>query len=209
MIDDHEEGIVQQKSVRWFLMLLMAVTLATGCGDKNKVPADAAIKAAETAVSQAREQAGKLVPDQVKGLEDALAAAKDKFAKGDFAGALADAGALQEKAKSVLAAAQAKKDDFAKEWTSMSEGLPKTLEAIKSRVDILSQSKKLPANVSTDNFETAKTALTSATAEWTKAQDNFKSGAMGDAVAAAKTVKENAVKALEALAMPVPPALKS
>lgn len=200
---------MQQKSARWLLMLLLAVTLTTGCGDKNKVPAEAAIKAAETAVNQAREQAGKLLPDQVKGLEDALAAAKDKYGKGDFAGALADAGALPEKAKSVLATAQAKKDEFAKEWTSMSEGLPKTLEAIKSRVDILSQSKKLPANVSADNLETAKTALTSATAEWTKAQDNFKSGAMGDAVAAAKTVKENAVKALEALAMPVPQALKS
>jgi hypothetical protein len=209
LIDDHEEGIMQQKSARWLLTLLMAVTLVTGCGDKNKVPADAAIKAAEIAVSQAKEQAAKLVPDQVKGLEDALAAAKDKFGKGDFAGALADASALPEKAKSVLAAAQAKKDELTKDWTSMSEGLPKTLEAIKSRVDILSQSKKLPANVSADKLEAAKTALTSATAEWTKAQDNFKSGAMGDAVAAVKTVKENAVKALEALAMPVPPALKS
>jgi hypothetical protein len=200
---------MQQRSARWWLLLLMAVALVSGCGDKNKEPADVAIKAAEAAVSQAKEQAGNLVPDQVKGLEDALAAAKDKFGKSDFAGALADASALPEKAKTVLAAAQAKKDELTKNWASMSEGLPQTLEAIKSRVDILSQAKKLPANVSTEKLEAAKTALASATADWTKAQDSFKSGAMADAVGSVKTVKENAVKALEALAMPVPAALKS
>lgn len=200
---------MQQESARWLLLLLMAVALVSGCGDKNKGPADAAIKAAEAAVSQAKEQAGNLVPDQVKGLDDTLAAAKDKFGKGDFAGALADAGALPEKAKSVLAAAQTKKDELTKNWTSMSAGLPETLEAIKSRVDTLSQSKKLPANVPPEKLDVAKTALASATADWSKAQDSLKSGATADAVASVKTVRENAVKALEALAMPVPDALKS
>lgn len=198
-----------QKRSATLLAIVIAVFLASGCGNKDKGPAEVAIKAAESAVSGAKDEAMKIVPDQVKGLEDALAAAKDKFAKGEFAGALADAGALPEKVKSVTAAAMAKKDELTKNWTEMSEGLPKMLDAVKSRVDILSQAKKLPANVPADKFEAAKTALAAATGDWTKAQDAFKAGSFADAIAAVKTVKENAVKALEALGMPVPGGAKS
>ncbi len=66
----------------------------------DKVPAQAAITAAEQAVAAVSADAKQFVPDQLKGVQDALAAAKDKFAKGDYTGALAAANELAGRRRS-------------------------------------------------------------------------------------------------------------
>ncbi len=186
---------------------LVCVLALVACS--NKAPAEAALKVADEAVAQVKASAAKLVPDQMQSLESGLAAAKDKFAKGDYKGAIADAQALPGKAKEVLAAAEAKKAEFTASWSNLSEGLPKMVDAIKSRVDILSQAKKLPQNVTAENLAAAKGNLAEITDGWAKAQEAFKAGDMGAAVASANTLKDKAVKSLELLGMPVPPAAKS
>ncbi len=63
---------------------------------------------------------------------------------------------LPAKAKEMAAAAAAKKAELTKSWEEMAAGLPKMVEAIKSRVDILSKSKKLPKGMDKATFEGAK-----------------------------------------------------
>jgi hypothetical protein len=165
-----------------------------------------AIKAAEAAVAGVKAEAAKWVPDQAQALDTSLASVKDKFAKGDYKAVLAEAPALAGRAKDVAAAAAAKQAAITKSWEEMSAGLPKMVEAVKSRVDILSKSKKLPANVTREKFEAAKAGLAKATKGWDDATAAFKGGNIADAVAKADAVKK---KAVEALGMPVPPAAKS
>ncbi len=94
-------------------------------------------------------------------------------------------------------------------WSILSAGVPKMVEALQSRVDILSQSKKLPANITTDKFTEAKSALASVKEDWNKAQESFKAGKVNDAVAVGTSVKDKLVKAMEALGMTVPIGMKS
>jgi hypothetical protein len=54
-----------------------------------------------------------------------------------------------------------------------------------------------------------KSGLAAVKEDWAKAQESFKSGNMADAISVATTVKEKAVKAMEALGMTVPQAAKS
>ena len=189
--------------------MILANTLSLGGCASDKAPAEAAIAAAEQAVSATLTEASKLVPDQVQGLQAALTSAKDKFAKGDYTGALADAKTVPDKAKEVAAAAAAKKADLTKTWEGLSAGLPGVVEAIKSRVDILSQSKKLPANMTADTLAQAKSGLDEITQQWTSAGDAFKGGNLTDAIAKATAVKSKAAEILTMLGMPVPDALKS
>lgn len=186
----------------------MALALLSACASE-KAPAEQALKAAETAVAGVTAEAAKWIPDQARALEASLASVKDKFAKGDYKAVLAEAPALSSRAKDVAAAATARKAQLTKTWEELSGGLPKMLEAVKSRVDILSKSKKLPASVSTEKFEVAKTSLADATKGWDDANAAFKGGNVADAVAKADGVRKQAVTALEALGMPVPPAAKS
>jgi hypothetical protein len=195
------------RGVRRALCLAALVVLSACASDK--APAEQAVKAAETAVANAKAEAAKWVPDQALSLDAALASVKDKFTKGDYKAVLAEAPALATQAQSVASAAAAKKAELTKSWEEMSAGLPKMVEAVKSRVDILSKSKKLPANVTKEKFETAKADLAAATQGWTDAMAAYSGGNVAGAVAKANTVKQKTVEALEALGMPVPPAAKS
>jgi len=190
------------------IILLLGSVMFIGCAS-DKGPAEQAVKAAEEAINSTKAEAAKYVPDQVKSLESALAAVKDKFAKGEYKVAISEAQALAGKAKGVVDAAKAKKEELTKTWTNLNEGLPKMVEAIQSRVDILSQSKKLPANLTAEKFAEAKTGLAAAKEEWAKALENFKAGNYADAVSVANSVKEKAVKAMETLGLPVPAGAKS
>ncbi len=197
-----------RRHIRAFLSLVLAGWLLASCAS-DKAPAEAAIKAAEEAVNAAKVEASRYVPDQARALEASLASAKEKASKGDYKGALADAQALTPKARELAAAAAAKKAELTRAWEGMSAGMPKVVDAIKSRVDVLSQAKKLPAGMTADKLAAAKQGLSDLTQGWTAATDAFKGGNVTDALAKAGPVKTKAVEVLTTLGMPVPDALKS
>lgn len=190
------------------ILCLVALVLLSACASE-KAPAEQAIKAAETAVAGVKAEAAKWVPDQGQALDASLVSLKDKFAKSEYKAVLAEAPALTSRANAVATAAAAKKAEITKSWEEMSAGLPKMVEAVKSRIDILSKSKKLPANVTKEQFESAKAGLAEATKGWDDATAAFKGGNVADAMTKADAVKKKTVEALQALGMPVPPAAKS
>jgi hypothetical protein len=180
------------------IVLFVSISFLMACSS-GKNAADLAIKTAEQAVNATKAEAAKIVPDQVKSLEDTLAAAKEKFVKGEYKEALADATALAGKAKDVLAAAKVKKEELTKKWTELSQGLPIMVATLQSRVDELSKVKKLPANITAEKFAEAKAGLASVTDDWNKAQESFKTGSFADAVSVATSAKDKVLKAMEAL----------
>lgn len=171
---------------------------------RDKDPADLAIKAAETSINAAKVEAVRFVPDQVKSLEDSLASAKEKFAKGEYKAALDEATPLDGKAKGVLAAANAKKEELTKKWTEVSQDLPKMIEDVQGKVDALSKLKRLPAKLTKDKFEEAKAGLASAKDEWTKAQESLKNKNFADAINVAGSVKDKVINIMGALGMSIP-----
>lgn len=196
-----------QRSYTRAVLALAALVLAACASDK--VPAETALKAAEQAVSTAVAEASKYVPDQAKALQDSLASLKDAFAKGEYKTVLAGTGDLTTKAKALADAATAKKTELTASWTDMSGGLPKVIEAIQGRVDILSKAKKLPANMDKAALDSARSGLDSMNKAWADAQASFTSGNLADAVSKATALKAQAAEIMTKLGMPVPEALKS
>lgn len=192
-----------------FVIMILAATLLAACGNGDKGPAETALKAAEEAINSAKGEASKYMPDQVRSLESALAATREKLSKGDYKAVLSEAPALTSKAQEIASAAAAKKAELTKSWEGLSSGMPRVVEAIKSRVDILSQSKKLPAGMSAETLAQAKAGLSEITQQWTAATEASKGGNLADAVAKASSVKVKAAEVLTLLKMPVPEALKS
>ena len=190
------------------IALFVSTVMLIACAS-DKGPAEQAIKAAEEAINSSKAEAVKYIPDEVKSLESALAAVKDKFAKKEYKAAISEAQSLAGKAKGLIDAAKAKKEELTKTWTDFNQGLPKMVGAIQSRVDILSKSKKLPANLTAEKFEEVKSGLAASKEEWAKALESFKTGNLADAVSVANSVKEKAVKAMETLGLPVPGGAKS
>ena len=191
------------------IVMILTATLIAACGGGDKGPAETALKAAEAAIDSAKGEASKYMPDQVRSLESALSSTREKLSKGDYKAVLSEAPALTSKAQEIASAAAAKKAELTKSWEGLSSGMPRVVEAIKSRVDILSQSKKLPAGMSAETLAQAKAGLSEITQQWTAATEASKGGNLMDAIAKASSVKVKAAEVLTLLKMPVPEALKS
>ena len=194
-------------SVKTILTILACVCcLALVSCSTVKAPAEVAIKAADEAIAAVKSEASVYVPDQLKGVQDALATEKENFQKGEYQQALTGAKDLAAKAKDLTAAVAAKKDELTKTWQSMSGGLPGMVKSIQSRVAVLSKSKSLPTGLDKSQFENVKASLSSVTQTWTEASNAFSGGDLMVAVEKAKTVKGQAVEIMSTLKMKVPEA---
>jgi len=182
---------------------VVLVAFVLGACSGAKAPAEQAIKAAEEALNASKAEAMKYVPDQYKSVEDALKAAKDNFAKGDYTGATSAATSVAAKAKDLVAAAVAKKNELMKGWEEQSAGLPNLIADIKSRIAALSKSKKLPKNLDKAKFESAKSGLDEVSKAWDEASQAFKEGSLADALAKAKNAKAKATEIMSTLGMKV------
>ena len=190
-----------------FVAVVATALLAIGCAGQ-KGPADQAIKGAETALAAIKDQAAQYVPAELQGVETSLTALKDSFAKGDYKAVLAGAGALTAQidalkgsAESAKAAAEAAMAQATADWGAMSADLPKMVEAIQSRVDILSKSRKLPKNIDQATFDGAKSGLEMMKSVWGEATAAAGAGNMVDAVAKGAQVQAKAAEVMAALGM--------
>jgi hypothetical protein len=183
--------------------VLLLIVLVAGCASQ-KAPAEAALKVADDAFAAIKAEAANYVPDQAKGVEDAIAASRDQFAKNDFAAALTSAQAIPAKIDELKTAVAAKKNELTATWNSLSEGLPGMVQAIQSRVDILSKSRRLPKGLDQATFDGAKADLATATTTWTDATSAFSAGNLMAAVTKAQEVKAKAAEIMTALGMQAP-----
>ena len=189
-----------------FSIIVLTICFALVSCSNAKAPAEAAIKAAEEALAGVKSDAAVYVPDQLKSVEDALASAKESFQKGEYQQALTGAKDLAARAKDLGTAVAAKKDELTQSWQEMGSGVPGMVRAIQSRVDILSKSRRLPAGLDKEKFESVKASLATVTQSWTDASNAFQGGNLMEAVNQGKAVKEKAVEIMNTLGMQVPEA---
>jgi hypothetical protein len=196
------------KSKKYLIPILFVVisVFLVSCVAANKEPAAAAIKAAENAFNGVKDELVKYVPDQAKGVEDAIKAAKENFDKGNFDAALDTAKAIPEKVMALATAVAAKKAELTKSWEEISGGMPAMLDSIKDKLAALSATKKLPKTLDKAKLEGAKADYEAAAKMWDEAKSTLSGGDMASAIAKAKTVKEKALEVMKTLGMPVPEA---
>jgi len=192
------------KSFRSLLFLVVLALVASACTN-YKEPAQQAIGQAETALDAIAVDAQKYLPDKYKEVQDAIDAAKASFEKNDYKNALAQAKDLPAKvaalATEVTAAKQSAIAALTDQWNSMSADLPNMVNAIQTRVEMLSKSKKLPKNIDQATFDAAKTGLDDLKSTWNAASQSFNSGNVEDAVAKAKQVQQKGTEIMAQLGM--------
>ena len=187
------------------LAVLAAILALAACG---KGPAEAALKAANQAFAAVKDEAMQFAPNDAKAVQGALAAAQVSFEKGDYKAAASAALEASGQVQSLASASAARKAELTTSWTELSAGLPKMMTAVKSRLDILSQSKSLPANLDKATLESAQAGLAAATQTWQEATQAAQAGRLVDAMANANAVKTRTVEIMGALGMPVPAAAR-
>ena len=192
-----------------FLLWLTALAvLALGGCSMDKGPAEKALGSAEAAFSAVHDQAMKYAPQQLGSVEEQLQTVKDSYAKGDYKAVIAAAPALATAIGALKDAAAAKQADLEaalakakEEWGPASTAVPKMVDAIASRVEILSKSHHLPHGVTQDNLASAKSGLGAMKSAWGEATNAATSGDFTTAMSKAEAVKEQATKIMQSLGM--------
>jgi hypothetical protein len=188
--------------------LALAAVIAAACSSQ-KAPAEAALKSAQDSYSAVRADAEKYVPEQARAIQDGLASAQAALAKDDYAGVLKQTQSLNTQISGLGPAIAAKKAELTKAWTTMEAGVPKMVEAVKSRVDVLSQSRRLPAGITKETLDSAKAGLASATQTWSQATSAASVGDVATAVDRARSVQASIVNLMQTLNMQAPAAAGS
>jgi hypothetical protein len=184
----------------WILCALLGIALfVAGCGNAQKEATEAAINAAQTAISAAQGEAAKYVPDQLQAAQTALQTAKDALAKGDYPAALTAAQDAAGKAKDLAAAAAAKKEEWTKGWADLSASMPKSLSAVKAKLDAYSHGAHMPAGMDKTKLADAKTQYDQLKQTWADASAAATQGNLGDAIAKAASAKDVLAKLIELL----------
>jgi hypothetical protein len=193
--------------MKTLLALAMVTLLAAGCSMQKK-PANEAVSSIEASLAEIKDDAAKYAPDGLKGVEASLAQLKDNLSKEDYKSVLAGApeltkavGSLKEAVVTGKAHAEEVLATAKTEWQSLSADVPQMVEAIRSRIDILSKSKKLPKGVDKDAFESAKLGLHSMEVTWSDAATDATNGALTSATDKAKAVKAKGAEVLQQLGM--------
>ena len=190
----------------WLLTALAALALG-GCS-ADKGPAEKALGTAEAAFGAVHDQAMKYAPVQLGAVEDQLQQVKDSYARGDYKAVVAAAPALTAAINGLKDAATAKQAEqeaaLAKakdDWGPTSTSVPKMVDAIQSRVDILSKSHHLPKGVTKESLAAAKTGLDAMKSSWGEATTAAGSGDFTTAMGKAQAVKDQATKIMQSLGM--------
>jgi hypothetical protein len=194
------------KKFTW-LPLVMAALLALGCAGQ-KEPATKAVADIEASVASLRPDAQTYAPGELQQVEDVLTGLKDQLAKKDYKSVVANAPGVAAQVESLKQVVTQKRSEreaavaaASQQWQALSADVPKMIEAIQSRVDILGKARKLPKNLSAESFQSAKDGLESMKSAWAEATAKFGAGNPIDAVAKAQAVKEKGNEVMQALGM--------
>jgi hypothetical protein len=156
-------------------------------------PAKKMLADVEAAVTAAGADAQQYVPDQLAAVNQKLADLKGAFDKQDYKTVITGAPALLTEAKGLADAAAAKKKEVLEalngQWTGFAASLPQAVTAIEAKLASLAKTKKLPAGVTKDGVEAAKSGLAEVKTAWGEATTAFGSGNVQAAVEQAKSIK--------------------
>jgi len=188
--------VISKALVAHFVAMAATTLLVAGCASKEE-PATQAVITAEASLAEVRVDAAKYAPEELKVAEAKLAKLRTELANDDFKDVLSGSSQLTQEVatlKEVVVSKQTQDAAATHEWESLSSEVPKMVEAIESRVDTLSESRKLPAEVNKESFEAAKVALESMKTTWAEASAAFDAGNATEAADKGRLVQAKAAE---------------
>jgi hypothetical protein len=175
----------------------------------QKVPAETAFKAAETAWAAVSAEAMKYVPDQAKSIDETIQKAKAALANGEYEAVIKDTTGLPEKIGDLQKVIAERKSEWTAAWKTLESTLGGGLTAVQAKVDELVAAKRLPKGLDKTAVEAGKTALDHAQQAFAEAKTAYGGGDYQGALAKANQVKNELAKIMTDLKLEMPVAAEA
>jgi hypothetical protein len=203
--ESHQELLMMNRSI--WITAGLATLLVSACSSQ-KDPASKAIEKIDNTMAMIHDSAAKYSPDALPGVEAQVAAIKQTYAKGDYAGVLTQAPAvntavsnLRTDAATKQSAADAEQAKVKQQWRTLSAEVPKMVASLHTQVDTLSSGHSFPKGVTKASFATVKDGVTSLDGMWTDANNTVSTGDYAGAVTKGQAVKDKATELMHTLGM--------
>jgi hypothetical protein len=185
----------------------LATLLVSACSSQ-KDPAEKALEKIDNTMAMIHDSAQKYSADTLPGVQAQVTAIHQTFAKGDYAGVLAQAPAvntavsnLRSDAGAKQAAAESELAKVKQQWRTLSAEVPKMVAGLHTQVDSLSSGHALPKGVTKASFATVKDGVTSLDTMWSDASNTQSTGDYAGAVTKGQAVKDKATELMHTLGM--------
>jgi hypothetical protein len=179
------------KRIFWLGMVVATALLLPACGSQ-KAAAEAAMAQTVQAYNAIKVQAGNIVPDEAKAIEDGIAAATAQLQGRDYKGALAAATSLGARVKELADSLPEKTAQAQSAWAELAGSIPGTLATLDKKLKGL----KVPAPGTPHADEAPMVVLGHLKDGWSDAQAAAQAGRLAEAVTKANDVRSGAVKLL-------------
>jgi hypothetical protein len=203
--ESHQELLMMNRSI--WITAGLATLLVSACSSQ-KEPASKAIEKIDNTMAMIHDPAVKYSPDALPGVEAQVTAIKQTYTKGDYAGVLTQAPAvntavsnLRTDAQTKQSAAESEQAKVKQQWRTLSAEVPKMVAGLHTQVDTLSNGHSLPKGVTKASFATVKDSVTSLDAMWTDANNTVSTGDYAGAVTKGQAVKDKATELMHTLGM--------
>jgi len=173
--------------------LTLAVTLVA-CGGPRRA-AEQAIAAADSALAPIADEAARVAPEQLQPLTAAVADARGALANGDFEAAAAGVKDVPAQVLALAGSVEQLKKDYAADFATLSEAMPRNLEAVKQKLA------KPPRSLSQGRLTELRATLDGAVTEWQAVVQEYQSGAVASAMGKAFGLKARVSEAMVALGL--------
>ncbi|MCU0223667.1 MAG: hypothetical protein MUF27_06285 [Acidobacteria bacterium] len=190
----------------WIACLAATLVLFAACKDL-KTPAQQALDSVTAAVNSVTDVASIYAPQDLAAVQNALTGLQQSFGLKEYQKVIDGVPQLTAQVEALKGTIQSRKAELGTSWSALTAGLPGVVDAIKGRVDILAQAKKLPAGMTPEMLASAQQGLADMTAAWGAATAAANADNLVDAVAKGDQVKSMAAQVMTSLGMQVPPAL--
>lgn len=175
------------------LVALLSALLLGGCGIQKRV-AESAVTEVQVAYAGIGSLAENVAPDEARLIQDALAQAKDEFARGEFSATLIAARSIRNRVKELGERLPDRRAELETAWSKLDATIPGTLDVLDRKLRAASRP---PAGAKRADFEASRTELDSLAALWSDAQDAKQLGRIAEAVNRAADVKFRALRLLD------------
>lgn len=175
-------------------MAVLAIAVLAGCGGAKRA-AEQAIAAADSALAPIAEEAARVAPEQLQPLTTAVTDARGALANGEFEEAAAGVTDVPARAMALAATVEQLKKDYAADFATLSETMPRNLEAITQKLA------RPPRSLSRERVTELRATHDAAVTEWQAVVQEYQSGAVASALGKAFGLKARVSEAMVTLGL--------
>lgn len=179
---------------------LLTLTLCVAACAGGRSRAQSAITAAEEALAPIANEAGRVVPDQLKPLTDAVLVAKDYVGRGEYDSALVMVQDIPDRTDSLAQVIVREKAVITEDMNVLNVAMPRNLAAVKTRLDRISP-RRLPRGMSRETYDSVQITYQDGTREWPRIMAAYTAGELHDAITRATALRLRVSRAMEAVGL--------